>query len=72
VAIARVIRQQTTVSMGWIAEHLSMGSAPNASQQILRMGNLGKTLPESLETWVALSENAAFSESVSQPVERNV
>ena len=37
VAIALVIRQRTTVRLGWIAERLSMRSATNASQQILRI-----------------------------------
>ena len=55
VAIARVIRQRTTVSMGWIAEHLSMRSAANASQQILRMGKRGKAVPKPLNIWAKLS-----------------
>jgi REP element-mobilizing transposase RayT len=59
VAIARVIRQRTTVRMGWIAEHLSMRSAANASQQILRAENHGKALPKLLQKWVTSSINAA-------------
>jgi hypothetical protein len=35
VAIARVIRQNTTVSMSCLAEHLAMRCAANASQQFL-------------------------------------
>ncbi len=54
VAIARVIRQRTTVSLGWIADHLSMRSAANASQQILRMENREKVLPKPLKTWITL------------------
>ncbi len=55
VAIARVIRQRTTVSLGWMAQHLSMRSAANASQQILRMRNRGKDLPKPLKAWANLS-----------------
>jgi hypothetical protein len=36
VAIARVIRETSTVGMQWIADHLAMKSAANASQQIRR------------------------------------
>jgi hypothetical protein len=54
VAIARVIRQRTTVGMGWIAEHLSMRSAANAGQQIRRMQARGKVLPKPLKTWATL------------------
>ncbi|MBA2271842.1 MAG: hypothetical protein H0W20_14795, partial [Chthoniobacterales bacterium] len=36
VAIASVIWQNTTVSMSWIAERLSLKSAANASQQLGR------------------------------------
>jgi REP element-mobilizing transposase RayT len=50
VAIARVIRQQTTVSMGWLAERLSMRSAANVSQQIRRKPSVEKTLPRPLKT----------------------
>jgi len=55
VAIARVIRQRTTVSMGWIAGHLSMGSATNASQQIRGKPKVAKCVPKGLKTWVNLS-----------------
>jgi hypothetical protein len=54
VAIARVIRRRTTVSLGWIAQHLSMRSAANASQQIQRIKTGGKTLPKPLKTWANL------------------
>jgi len=55
VAIARVIRQRTTVSMSWIAEHLSMRSAANASQQIRRQPKVANAVPKGLKTWVILS-----------------
>ncbi len=38
VEIARAIREQTTMSLGWVAEHLSMKSATNVSQQLRRHG----------------------------------
>jgi len=40
VAIAEVIRAQTTMDLAWIAEHLEMKSAANVSQQLLRMKKL--------------------------------
>jgi hypothetical protein len=36
VQIARAVRAQTTVSMGWIAERLRMRSAANVSQILKR------------------------------------
>lgn len=36
VVVARSIKQNTTVSSKWIAEHLAMKSAANVSQQIRR------------------------------------
>ena len=36
VRIARAVRAQTTVSMGWIAERLRMRSAANVSQILKR------------------------------------
>ncbi len=59
VAIARVIRQSTTVSMSWLAEHLAMRSAANASQQILRKSKAKESLPKPLKTWINLSRNVA-------------
>jgi len=59
VAIARSIRQRTTVSMGWIAEKLSMRSAANVSQQIRRKPQTGKTLPKELQEWITLSRFVA-------------
>jgi REP element-mobilizing transposase RayT len=55
VAIARIIRQQTTVSLGWLAEHLSMCSATNVSQQIRRKPEKNEKLPEPLKAWDTLS-----------------
>ena len=59
VAIARVIRQRTTVSMTWIAEQLSMRSAANVSQQIRRQPPNAKNLPKPLKTWINLSRFVA-------------
>jgi len=55
VAIARVIRHRTTVSMGWLAEHLAMRSAANVSQQIRRKPQIDKNLPKPLKAWAILS-----------------
>jgi len=55
VAIARVIRSQTTASLGWIAEHLSMRSATNVSQQIRRNRDAKKSLSKPLKTWIKQS-----------------
>jgi REP element-mobilizing transposase RayT len=57
---ARVIRQSTTVSISWLAEHLAMRSAANASQQILRKPEPKKSLPKPLKTWIDLSRNVAW------------
>ena len=55
VAIARIIRKRTTVSMSWIAEHLAMRSAANVSQQIRRKHPGDETLPKPLQEWSRLS-----------------
>jgi REP element-mobilizing transposase RayT len=55
VAIARVIRHRTTVSMSWLAEHLAMRSAANVSQQIRRNPQADKSLPKPLKAWAILS-----------------
>jgi len=63
VAIARTIRQRTTVSMDWIAEKLSMRSAANVSQQIRRQPQTTKNLPKELQKWTtchALSPAPSF------------
>jgi REP element-mobilizing transposase RayT len=57
VAIARAIRNQTTVSMSWINDHLFMRSAANASQQIRRNPKSDKTLSAALRTWLKQSES---------------
>jgi hypothetical protein len=59
VAIARTIRQRTTVSMPWIAEELSMRSAANLSQQIRRKPEKDKSLPKELQRWIILSRVVA-------------
>jgi hypothetical protein len=55
VAIAQVIRHRSTVSMGWLAEHLAMRSAANVSQQIRRTPQADKNLPKPLKAWAILS-----------------
>ena len=52
VAIARTIRRRTTMSMGWIAEKLSMRTAANVSQQLRRRPDIQKKLPKTLQTWI--------------------
>jgi hypothetical protein len=59
VAIARVIRRRTTVSMSWLADHLSMRSPANVSQQIRRNPQIEKYLSKPLKTWLTLSRNVA-------------
>jgi len=59
VAIARVIRQRTTVSMSWLAERLAMRSAANVSQQLRRKPEAKDELPKPLKTWINLSRNVA-------------
>ena len=48
VALARLLWERTTVSQGWIAERLRMGSAANVSQQIRRSRLGKKRMPPSL------------------------
>ncbi len=48
VALARLLWERTTVSQGWIAERLRMGSAANVSQQIRRSRLDKKRMPPSL------------------------
>jgi REP element-mobilizing transposase RayT len=59
VVIARVIRETSTVDMKWIADHLAMKSAANASQQIRRGKQETRKLPKALRRWVNLSRNVA-------------
>ncbi len=59
VAIARIIWEQTTVNLQWIAEHLHLRSAANASQQIRRHRLQPTELPKTLKKWTIRSSNAA-------------
>lgn len=59
VAIATVLWDQTTVDLPWIAEHLKMRSAANASQQIRRQRKRPAALNRSLQRWASQSKNAA-------------
>jgi hypothetical protein len=59
IPIGRVIREKTTVRMGWIAERLAMKSAANASQQLHRTTGRAKALPKALREWRVLSRNVA-------------
>jgi REP element-mobilizing transposase RayT len=59
VAIARVIWEQTTVSMSWLASHLHLRNAANASQQIRRQRQQAPKLPMSLQRWLLQSEDVA-------------
>ena len=60
VAIARVIWENTSVDLNWIAERLTMKTQPTASQQIRRsrLGEPRHRLPTPLTKWITLSENA--------------
>ena len=55
VAIARLIRKRTAVSLGWIAEHLFMRSATNVSQQIGRKRDMEREVPKPLKEWIKQS-----------------
>jgi hypothetical protein len=57
--IGRLIREKTTVSVGWIAERLTMKSAANASQRLHRTNSGAKDLPKALREWFVLSGNDA-------------
>lgn len=59
VAIAGLIWENTTMNMKWIAEHLGMRSAANASQQIRRQRNHPPDLPKPLQRWINQSRNVA-------------
>lgn len=59
VAIARVVWEQTTVDMKWLATHLHLRSAANASQQIRRHRHEAPALPKALRQWVVQSRNVA-------------
>jgi len=53
------IRQRTTVIMAWLVEQLSMRSAANVSQQILRKTEVEKSVSKPLKAWIILSRNVA-------------
>jgi hypothetical protein len=55
VAIARKIRQRTTVNMSWIAQHLCMRSAANVSQQLCRKPAPVQAMPKRLKQWLLQS-----------------
>jgi putative transposase len=54
VALARLLRRDTTVSQVWLAERLAMRSAANVSQQLRRVGTerIKGNLPKSLASFV--------------------
>ena len=49
----KVVSEQTTVDLPWIAERLRMRSRTNASQQIRRHRLRPPTLPKALQRWVS-------------------
>ena len=53
VALARLLWERTTVSQGWLADRLKMGSAANVSQQLRRAGSARKGLPRELSAFIA-------------------
>jgi len=59
VAIARAVWEQTTVDMKWLATHLHLRSAANASQQIRRHRQQPPGLPQALQQWLIQSRNVA-------------
>jgi hypothetical protein len=61
VAIARMIWEGTTMSQGWVAERLRMGSAANVSQQFrrARAGAAQAKLPAKLRRLIKQSRIVA-------------
>jgi REP element-mobilizing transposase RayT len=59
VAIARLIKERTTMKLPWIAAQLELRSAANASQQIRRQKLNPPTLPKPLQQWLTLSRKVA-------------
>jgi REP element-mobilizing transposase RayT len=57
--LAELIKQQTSVSQKWIAEHLSLKSAGNVSQQLrrLRLEMRPRLDPQSLKRWNRFVKN---------------
>ena len=52
VAIACLLFHETTISQGWIAEHLGMKSAANVGQQLRQFRELEeKKLPAKIRRW---------------------
>jgi len=45
--------------MKWLADHLHLRSAANASQQIRRQRQCPPALPKAIRQWTHLSENVA-------------
>jgi hypothetical protein len=59
VAVARAVWEQTTVDTTWLAEHLHLRSAANASQQIRRHRQQPPELSKDLQRWMIQSRNVA-------------
>jgi hypothetical protein len=59
VAVARVVWEQTTVDMTWLAGNLHLRSAANPSQQIRRHRQQPPPLSKALQRWILQSENVA-------------
>jgi REP element-mobilizing transposase RayT len=57
VALARHLWERTTVSQGWLAKHLEMGSAANVSQQIRRSTLSPRPLPRGLKRFLESVKN---------------
>ena len=58
VELARVIRQNTTASLGWIAQRLEMKSVANVSQQLRTtdVASLRRRLPNEFAAWLERSD----------------
>ena len=52
VALAKFLWENTTVSQGWLAEQLAMGSAANVSQQLRRVVLERRSLPRPLRSFI--------------------
>jgi REP element-mobilizing transposase RayT len=59
VAIAQVVWERTTVDMKWLAAHLHLRSAANASQQLRRQRQAPPKLAKALQQWMNQSRNVA-------------
>jgi hypothetical protein len=55
VLLAGLLWKKTTLSQGWMAEHLGVKNAANASRVIHRMGSsrIGKNIPETRRCFVS-------------------